>query len=85
MCFLRATADNPDTSPWEHRAGQVRLLRIKSNLEISEVDTEDLKLLDGFAEELKKTGKVQRFVYRPFGIDFGFQTSLDWRIVCYDA
>lgn len=46
--------------------------RIESNLKIVKLDDEDVKLLDGYAEELEKTGKVQRFVYPPFGIDFGF-------------
>lgn len=46
--------------------------RIESNLKIVKLDDEDVKLLDDYAEELEKTGKVQRFVYPPFGIDFGF-------------
>ena len=46
--------------------------RIESNLKITKLDDEDVKALDGYAEELEKTGKVQRFVYPPFGIDFGF-------------
>lgn len=46
--------------------------RIKANLEIIKLDAEDVKLLQDYSDELTKAGKVQRFVYPPFGIDFGF-------------
>ncbi|KAK1768949.1 NADP-dependent oxidoreductase domain-containing protein [Phialemonium atrogriseum] len=46
--------------------------RIKANLEIIKLDAEDVKLLQDYSDELTKTSKVQRFVYPPFGIDFGF-------------
>ena len=47
--------------------------RIKENLSsLIELDEEDLKLLDGYAEQLTKEKKVVRYVYPPFGVDFGF-------------
>lgn len=46
--------------------------RIKANLEIVDLDAEDLKLLNDYSEGLEKEGKTQRFVYPPFGINFGF-------------
>lgn len=46
--------------------------RIKSNLEIVDLDTEDMKILDDYSNSLVKEGKVERYVYPPFGINFGF-------------
>lgn len=51
--------------------------RIKSNLEIIDLDAEDLKILNDYSESLEKEGKVQRFVYPPFGINFGFPDKLE--------
>jgi hypothetical protein len=31
-----------------------------------------VKVLNEYAERLTREGKVQRFVYPPFGVDFGF-------------
>ncbi|KAH7018249.1 Aldo/keto reductase-like protein [Microdochium trichocladiopsis] len=42
--------------------------RIKANLEIVDLDDEDLKTLG----EVSAGGKFERFVYPPFGINFGF-------------
>lgn len=42
--------------------------RIKSNLEIVDLDDEDFKTLG----EITAGGKVERFVFPPFGINFGF-------------
>jgi diketogulonate reductase-like aldo/keto reductase len=42
--------------------------RIEENAKLIDLDAEDIKLLDDFT----KDGKVQRFVYPPFGVDFGF-------------
>lgn len=46
--------------------------RIESNLKLIKLDDEDVKQLNAYGEDLEKNGKVQRFVYPPFGIDFGF-------------
>lgn len=46
--------------------------RIKANLEIVALDDEDMKLLDDYSDNLTKKGELKRYVYPPFGIDFGF-------------
>jgi diketogulonate reductase-like aldo/keto reductase len=46
--------------------------RIKSNLEIVDLDADELKILTDYSDVLAKEGKLQRFVYPPFGIHFGF-------------
>jgi glycerol 2-dehydrogenase (NADP+)/D-galacturonate reductase len=46
--------------------------RIKANLEIVELDAEDMKGLDEYSADLQRTGGLRRYVYPPFGIDFGF-------------
>ncbi|RKU43674.1 H/ACA snoRNP pseudouridylase subunit [Coniochaeta pulveracea] len=46
--------------------------RIKENLNIIKLDDEDMKLLNEYSNDLAKNGKLQRFVYPPFGVDFGF-------------
>lgn len=53
--------------------------RIKSNLKIVDLDDGDLKILNDYSEGLEKEGKVQRFVYPPFGINFGFPDKLEGR------
>lgn len=46
--------------------------RIEANLKLVKLDDEDVKQLNAYGEDLEKNGKVQRFVYPPFNIDFGF-------------
>lgn len=46
--------------------------RIESNFKLVKLDAEDVKLLNEYGEGLEKAGKQQRYVYPPFGIDFGF-------------
>lgn len=46
--------------------------RIKANMEIVELDADDMKVLDDFSAELTAKKGLMRFVYPPFGIDFGF-------------
>lgn len=46
--------------------------RIEANAKLIELDAEDQKLLNDYSEGLVKGGKVQRYVYPPFGVDFGF-------------
>jgi glycerol 2-dehydrogenase (NADP+)/D-galacturonate reductase len=46
--------------------------RIKANLEIVPLDEEDMKILNDYSEELTETKQLKRYVYPPFGVDFGF-------------
>lgn len=46
--------------------------RIKENLTIVKLDDEDMNLLKDYSDELTKNKKLQRFVYPPFGVEFGF-------------
>ncbi|KAK1758338.1 NADP-dependent oxidoreductase domain-containing protein [Echria macrotheca] len=46
--------------------------RIDENKKLIDLDGEDMKLLNDYSDKLTKEGKLQRFVYPPFGIDFGF-------------
>jgi diketogulonate reductase-like aldo/keto reductase len=46
--------------------------RIKANMEIVKLDDEDMKLLTDFSSELEKSKQLKRYVYPPFGVDFGF-------------
>lgn len=53
--------------------------RIKANLEIVDLDSEDLKILNDYSDSLVKEGKVLRYVYPPFGINFGFPDKNEGR------
>ncbi|KAH8884236.1 Aldo/keto reductase [Thozetella sp. PMI_491] len=46
--------------------------RIEANKKLLKLDDEDMKLLNDYSDALTKDGKLQRFVYPPFGVDFGF-------------
>ncbi|KAF6839985.1 D-galacturonate reductase [Colletotrichum musicola] len=46
--------------------------RIKANLEIVKLDDEDLKELRAYSDDLTAKKELKRYVYPPFGIDFGF-------------
>lgn len=46
--------------------------RIKENLKLVDLTAEDSRLLDEYSEKLGREGKHERFVYPPFGINFGF-------------
>lgn len=46
--------------------------RIEENKKLIDLDDEDVKLLNDYSDELTREGKLQRFVYPPFGVDFGF-------------
>jgi glycerol 2-dehydrogenase (NADP+)/D-galacturonate reductase len=46
--------------------------RIKANMEIVQLDDEDMKRLNDFSDNLTKTSGLMRFVYPPWGVDFGF-------------
>ncbi|KAF5139053.1 D-galacturonate reductase [Metarhizium anisopliae] len=46
--------------------------RIKANLEIVKLDADDMKVLTDYSDDLTKKGELKRYVYPPFGINFGF-------------
>ena len=41
-------------------------------MKIIKLDDEDMKLLNDYSDKLTKEGKLARYVYPPFGVDFGF-------------
>ncbi|KAF7366654.1 Reductase-like protein [Mycena sanguinolenta] len=53
-------------------AKSVTPARIDANRQLIDLDAEDQKALQEYSDALTKEGKLQRFVYPPFGIDFGF-------------
>jgi len=46
--------------------------RIKSNMEIVKLTGADMKLLTDYSTKLENSGKLMRYVYPPFGVNFGF-------------
>ncbi|KAK2589442.1 H/ACA snoRNP pseudouridylase subunit, partial [Conoideocrella luteorostrata] len=46
--------------------------RIKANLEIVKLEADELKSLTDYSDGLTKKGELKRYVYPPFGINFGF-------------
>ncbi|RNJ59416.1 H/ACA snoRNP pseudouridylase subunit [Verticillium nonalfalfae] len=46
--------------------------RIKANLQTVKLDDEDLKSLNDYSADLAAKNEFKRYVYPPFGIDFGF-------------
>lgn len=46
--------------------------RIEANAKIVELDAEDMKLLNEYSEELTKKAELKRYVYPPWGVNFGF-------------
>lgn len=46
--------------------------RIKANKELVKLDDADLKIIHDYSDELAKAGKLKRYVYPAFGVDFGF-------------
>ncbi|KAI0465577.1 NADP-dependent oxidoreductase domain-containing protein [Xylaria cf. heliscus] len=53
--------------------------RIKANLEIVDLDAEDMKILNDYSDALTREGKLERYVYPPFGINFGFPDKKEGR------
>lgn len=53
-------------------AKSVTPARIKSNMEIVKLDDSDMKTLNDYTAQLTKDGKLTRYVYPAFGVDFGF-------------
>ncbi|KAH8667440.1 NADP-dependent oxidoreductase domain-containing protein [Tricladium varicosporioides] len=46
--------------------------RIKANMEIIKLDDSDMKTLTDYSKELEASGKLTRYVYPAFGVNFGF-------------
>ncbi|KAL2269374.1 hypothetical protein VTJ83DRAFT_1558 [Remersonia thermophila] len=47
--------------------------RIRENVDtLLELDADDMQKLNDYSAQLTREGKLQRFVYPPFGVDFGF-------------
>lgn len=46
--------------------------RIKANMDIIKLDDSDMKILTDYSKDLEKNKKLVRYVYPPFGVDFGF-------------
>ena len=42
-------------------------------MDLIDLDTEDMKTLNDYANGLEKSGKVVRYVYPAFGVNFGFK------------
>ncbi|KAM3487760.1 hypothetical protein MY3957_008957 [Beauveria namnaoensis] len=53
-------------------AKSVTTARIKANADIVKLDEEDMEQLRKYSEDLTAKGELKRYVYPPFGIDFGF-------------
>ncbi|CAK7245794.1 MAG: H/ACA snoRNP pseudouridylase subunit [Sporothrix thermara] len=53
-------------------AKSVTAARIEANKTVVDLDAADMQKLNDYSAQLTKEGKLQRFVYPPFGIDFGF-------------
>ncbi|KAH8802733.1 NADP-dependent oxidoreductase domain-containing protein [Xylogone sp. PMI_703] len=53
-------------------AKSVTLERIEANLNVATLDAGDLKAIHDYSAELAKDGKLNRYVYPPFGVNFGF-------------
>jgi len=41
-------------------------------MQIVKLDESDMKILNDYTAELTKQGKLKRYVYPAFGVDFGF-------------
>lgn len=46
--------------------------RISANKQIVKLDDEDMKALNAYSDGLKQKGELKRYVFPPFGVDFGF-------------
>ena len=47
-------------------------MRIKANMELIKLNDSDLKIINDYSDDLQKSGKLVRYVYPQFGVDFGF-------------
>jgi hypothetical protein len=41
-------------------------------MDLVKLDDEDMKILKDYSRGLEKSGKLVRYVYPAFGVDFGF-------------
>ena len=41
-------------------------------MELIKLDESDMKIINDYSEDLQKTGKLVRYVFPAFGVDFGF-------------
>ncbi|KAK3298144.1 NADP-dependent oxidoreductase domain-containing protein [Chaetomium fimeti] len=57
-------------------AKSVTPARIEENRKLVDLDADDVKLLRAYSDKLTQEGKLQRFVYPPFGVQFGFPDKL---------
>jgi diketogulonate reductase-like aldo/keto reductase len=57
-------------------AKSVTPARIEENRKLIDLDADDVKLLKAYSDKLTQEGKLQRFVYPPFGVQFGFPDKL---------
>lgn len=46
--------------------------RIEQNTKLVDLDAEDMKALNDLSAELTKKGELKRYVYPPWGVNFGF-------------
>jgi glycerol 2-dehydrogenase (NADP+) len=46
--------------------------RIEENRKLVKLEPEDVELIGKYSAELAATNGFQRYVYPPFGVDFGF-------------
>jgi glycerol 2-dehydrogenase (NADP+) len=46
--------------------------RIEENRKLVKLEPEDVELIGKYSAELAATSGFQRYVYPPFGVDFGF-------------
>lgn len=46
--------------------------RTKANMDLVKLDDSDMKILTDYSNELEKSGKLMRYVYPAFGVNFGF-------------
>ncbi|OAA63498.1 aldo-keto reductase [Niveomyces insectorum RCEF 264] len=53
-------------------AKSVTPARIDANKTVVDLDAADMQVLNDYSAALTRAGKLQRYVYPPFGVDFGF-------------
>ena len=53
-------------------AKSVTPARIKANTDLIKLDESDMKIVNDYSDGLQKSGKLVRYVYPAFGVDFGF-------------
>lgn len=41
-------------------------------MDLITLDESDMKIIDDYSNDLQKSGKLVRYLYPPFGVNFGF-------------